>query len=48
MTVSFKANFGKKLKFPVNITITSLHPDMGLTSESTKQVVVDCSLGGPN
>lgn len=35
-----QVNLGKQLKFPVNITTTSLRPDMVLTSESTKQVVL--------
>ncbi len=35
-----QVDLGKQLNFPVNITTTSLRPDMVLTSESTKQVVL--------
>ncbi|XP_026079824.1 uncharacterized protein LOC113057031 [Carassius auratus] len=35
-----QVDLGRQLKFPGNITATSLHPDMVLTSESTKQVVI--------
>ncbi|XP_061896833.1 uncharacterized protein LOC133645919 [Entelurus aequoreus] len=33
-------DLGRQLKFPANIASTSLRPDMVLTSESTKQVVL--------
>lgn len=35
-----QVDLGRQLKFPGNITATSLRPDMVLTSESTKQVVI--------
>ncbi|XP_067296477.1 uncharacterized protein [Pseudorasbora parva] len=35
-----QVDLGRQLKFPGNITVTSLRPDMVLTSESTKQVVI--------
>lgn len=35
-----QVDVGKQLKFPANIATTSLRPDMVLTSESTKQVVL--------
>uniref|UniRef100_A0A1A8DYB0 Uncharacterized protein n=1 Tax=Nothobranchius kadleci TaxID=1051664 RepID=A0A1A8DYB0_NOTKA len=35
----FQVDVGRQLKFPENITATSLRPDM-VISESTKQVVI--------
>ena len=35
-----QVDLGRQLKFPANIATTSLRPDMVLTSESTKQVVL--------
>lgn len=36
----FHVDLGKQLKFPEDISATSLRPDTVLTSESTKQVVL--------
>ena len=37
---NLQVDLGRRLKFPEKITITSLRPDMVLSSESTKQVVL--------
>uniref|UniRef100_A0A1A8S175 Reverse transcriptase domain-containing protein n=1 Tax=Nothobranchius rachovii TaxID=451742 RepID=A0A1A8S175_9TELE len=36
----FQVDVGRQLKFPANITAMPLHPDMVITSESIKQVVI--------
>ena len=45
-----QVDLGRQLKFPDHIFVTSLHPDMVLTSEAMKQVVLvePMSPRGPN